>query len=357
MPKEIIMQNKATFVTIMAGGIGSRFWPASTRKFPKQFIDILGMGKSLLQLTYERFLPLTGPENILILTNEEYRDLVRQQLPDIPVANILCEPSMNNTAPAIAYAALRLEALHKDAVFVVTPSDHVILKAELFRQKIKQAIDFAASRDALVTLGIQPTRPATGYGYIHLDKPIEASIYKVKRFVEKPDKTAAEAYISSGNYLWNAGIFIWSVSSILRAMEQHTEGILDVLRSADYNTPKEEEFIRKHYPDTSKISIDYAVLETAENVYTIPADIGWSDLGTWNALHAFMEKDKWGNAISSGQVKLYDATNNLIRVPKGKRVVLKGLNGYIIVDEGNTLLIYPKEDEQEIKLVRTEIVK
>ncbi len=347
---------KNTYVTIMAGGIGSRFWPASTAEHPKQFLDILGVGKSLLQMTYERFLPLTAPERILILTNERYRSLISEQLPGLPPENILCEPSMNNTAPAIAYAALRLRANDPDAVFVVAPSDHVILKEDLFRQKIAEALDFGAQNDALLTLGIRPTRPATGYGYIELGERLKGEIHRVKRFVEKPDKHRAESYLRDGNYLWNAGIFVWSVDAILKAFDTHTNGILDVLESGVYGTPEERVFIEKNYPGTEKISIDYAVLERANNVFTIPADIGWSDLGTWNALYEFAEKDENGNALFTDRAWLRESGNNLIRLPKGKRIVAKGIQDMIIVDEGDTLLLYPKEDEQEIKQVRKDIM-
>ena len=345
-----------TYITIMAGGIGSRFWPASTAEHPKQFLDILGIGKSLLQMTYERFLPLTTPAHVLILTNERYKQLIAKQLPDVPEENILCEPSMNNTAPAIAYAALRLKAMDPDGVFVVAPSDHVILKEERFRQKIQQALNYAAGQNALLTLGIRPTRPATGYGYIERGNEVKADIYSVLRFVEKPDKETAMAYLSAQRYLWNAGIFIWSVQSILSAFRKFSPGILETLETDIYNTVAESEFIKKHYPQTEKISIDYAILERADNVFTIPADIGWSDLGTWNALYEFSDKDKSHNALFAEKVWLKDSRENLIRLPKGKQLVAKGLQGMIVVDEGDTLLIYPREDEQEIKKVRKEVM-
>ncbi len=363
-----------TYITIMAGGVGSRFWPASREDMPKQFLDILGVGKSLIRQTFERFLSIVPAENILILTNEKYTGLVNEHLPEILDKNILCEPSMNNTAPAIAYAALRIQRENPDATFVVAPSDHVILKEQIFLDKIKKAIHFAKENQALLTLGIQPTRPDTGYGYIELacscdcgcDEECDCGcehdgkgVCKVKAFREKPDLDTANKYLADGNYLWNAGIFIWTVKDILASFQQHTKGIIDVLNQMpDYlGSKNEQEYINKVYPQTTKISIDYAILENANNVFTIPADIGWSDLGTWNSLYSYLEKDDNGNVIDANKSKIIDSKNNFIRMPKNKLLVAKGMEDFIIIDEGDVLLIYPKSLEQEIKQVRQEALK
>ena len=352
------MTKNNTYITIMAGGIGSRFWPASRKDMPKQFLDILGTGKSLIQQTFQRFLALAPPENILILTNERYKNLVLEHLPELPPNNVLCEPSMNNTAPAIAYAALRLKAMNPEAVFIVAPSDHVVLKSDVFIDKLRLALQFASDNKALVTLGIQPSRPDTGYGYIEMTTDnidqLHNDIVPVKRFVEKPDLQTAKSYLKSGNFLWNAGIFIWHVNTILEAFKNHTTGILEPLEEQYdlLNTQSEQSYIDRVYPNTTKISIDYAILEKADNVYTLPSDIGWSDLGTWNSLYAYLEKDADGNVIQSPSAQLYDTKDCYIRMPKDKKIVMKGLKDYIVIDEGDVLLIYPKNLEQEIKNIK-----
>lgn len=353
------------YVVIMAGGVGSRFWPSSTEETPKQFLDILGVGKSLLRMTYERFCQIVPSDHIFIVTNRQYQALTAFHLPELPKENILLEPSRNNTAPCIAYAALRLKAIEPKATFVVAPSDHVILKEAAFKQKIEQAFSFAESTDALVTLGIVPSRPDTGYGYIETHcmcagdaADPSVGVCDVSAFKEKPDFSTAQQYVSSGHYLWNAGIFVWSVSSILMAFEQHTEGILDVLTAQPdvYNSPNEQVFIDSYYPTTQRISIDYAILEKANNVYTIPADIGWSDLGTWNSLHAYLDKDENFTVSVGANIHLIDTKDSMIRSDSDKIVVIKGLSNYIVVDEPHALLIYPKSDEQEIKKVVQERV-
>lgn len=340
----------------MAGGIGSRFWPASTIDKPKQFLDILGVGKSLIRMTFERCLRIVPVENILIVTNKRYKALVLEHLPELPERNVLCEPSMNNTAPCVAYTALRIEAENPDATFAVLPSDHVILKEDAYVDRLNEAFDFASTRDVIVTLGINPTRPDTGYGYIELEETLakgERGVKKVKSFKEKPDKVTAQQYIEAGNYLWNAGMFVWSVKSILSSFRENASTILDVLceHKQLIGTPDEQVYIDEVYPNTEKISVDYAILERAENVYTIPSDIGWSDLGTWNSLHDYLDKDDNLTVILGDQTHLINTSNCIIRSDSKKVVVIKGLQDYIVVDEPNALLIYPKGDEQEIKAV------
>lgn len=337
----------------MAGGIGSRFWPASTEETPKQFLDILGVGKSLLRLTFERFLNLVPADRILIVTNKMYKDLTMAHLPELPEENILCEPSRNNTAPCVAYTALRLKAMNPKAVFVTAPSDHVILKEEIFLDKIKQAFQFLESQEGIVTLGIQPTRPDTGYGYIETTDVTESGVLNVKAFKEKPDRQTAEQYLESGNYLWNAGIFVWKASDLLSSFELNAPEIVSILTQdlSKYNTEGEQAYIDEVYPQTPSTSVDYAILEKANNVFTIPADIGWSDLGTWNSLHAYLEKDQNETVTLGANIHLINTLNSIIRMGSDKTVVIKGLNNYIVVDEPGALLIYPKNDEQEIKQV------
>jgi mannose-1-phosphate guanylyltransferase len=348
--------NNSFYIAIMAGGIGSRFWPASTVDRPKQFLDILGVGKSLIRMTFERCLRLVPPEHILIVTNKRYKELVMEHLPELPERNILCEPSMNNTAPCVAYTALRIEAENPNATFAVLPSDHVILKEEDYVKRLEEAFDFASQNEVIVTLGIKPTRPDTGYGYIELEEegtPGDNKVRKVSSFKEKPDKITAQKYLDSGNYLWNAGMFVWSVKSILASFDQNARSILDVLTAGKdmIGTSGEQAYIDEVYPNTEKISVDYAILERADNVYTIPSDIGWSDLGTWNSLHDYLEKDDNLTVTLGEQTYLINTSNCIIRSDSKKVVVIKGLEDYIVVDEPNALLIYPKGDEQEIKAV------
>lgn len=343
-----------TFVAIMAGGVGSRFWPGSREARPKQFLDMLGVGKSLLRLTFERFLPICPASNIFIVTNAAYRDLVKQQLPELSDNQIIGEPSRNNTAPCIAYTALKLAALDPNANMVVAPSDHIVLQEGVFLEKIRQALAFAGNNDALVTLGIQPSRPDTGYGYIQFGPATEPGIFSVARFTEKPNLDNARQFVASGQYLWNAGIFVWSLPAILRAFENLAPDIFQILQPGQtrYNTPDEQAFIETHYPTTPDISVDFAIMEKSANVFTIPADFGWSDLGTWASLHAECPQDADGNVLQSQTVVALDVKNSLVRAPEGKLVVLKNLDGYIVVDEGDVLLVWPKSEEQAIKQVR-----
>jgi mannose-1-phosphate guanylyltransferase len=347
--------NNNNYVLIMAGGVGSRFWPKSRNNFPKQFLDILGIGKSLLQLTYERFLKLCPAENIFIVTNSQYEDIILCQLEGITPTQLICEPSRNNTAPCIAYASFKLRSLNEQANIVVAPSDHFILYEDIFIEKIKQALEYTDKYNALVTLGISPTRPDTGYGYIKYESVAEGGVHKVAQFKEKPTLEKAKEFLAEGNYVWNAGIFIWKVGSIISALKKHVEEIHDLFAKGEsiYNTSEEQDFIDTHYPTSPNISIDYAIMEQADNVYTIPADFGWSDLGTWASLYEAVPRNEDNNVIAARQIHVNDTTNSIIHISKDKLAVIRGLDNYIVVDEGNALLIYPKTEEQEIK----EIVK
>ncbi len=341
------------YVAIMAGGVGSRFWPASREARPKQFLDILGVGKSLLQLTFERFLKLCPATHIFIVTHEQYYNLVKAQLPQLQDNQILCEPSRNNTAPCVAYMAFKLHSLDPEANFVVAPSDHIILKEDVFIEKLLHALAFTATNEAIVTLGIEPSRPDTGYGYVHFSKDGQKGVHKVLRFQEKPPLEKARTFVDSGEYLWNAGIFVWSARTILKAFEEHSPDIHRILEQGRpyYNTLEEQEFINLHYPLTPKISVDYAILEKSPDVYTIPADIGWSDLGTWVSLHTEGSQDDVGNVVQGGDAILQEVSGSLIRLPEGKLAVVRGVENFIVVDEGDVLLIWPKDKEQEIKEV------
>ena len=343
--------DKNNYVLIMAGGVGSRFWPKSRNNFPKQFLDILGIGQSLLQLTYNRFLKLCPPENIFIVTNSQYEDIILHQLKGITPSQLICEPSRNNTAPCIAYASFKLKSLNPEANVVVAPSDHFILYEDIFIEKIRTALSYTGKHEALVTLGITPTRPDTGYGYIKYESKEQEGVYKVAQFKEKPTLEKAKEFLAEGNYVWNAGIFIWKVSSIINALKKHSEEIHTLFSKGEvmYNTLTERAFIDEHYPTSPNISIDYAIMEQADNVYTIPAEFGWSDLGTWASLFEAAPKDLDNNVISARQINVTDTHNSIIQISNDKLAVIKGLNDFIVVDEGNALLIYPKGQEQEIK--------
>jgi mannose-1-phosphate guanylyltransferase len=352
--------NKNYYVTIMAGGVGSRFWPSSTEQKPKQFLDILGVGKSLLRMTFERFLSIVPADHILIVTNKIYADIVKSELPEIPTENILCEPSRNNTAPCVAYTALRLLSKNKDAVFVTVPSDHVILKEETFLNHIKEALNMVEKENCITTLGIKPTRPDTGYGYIHVeDEVIIGKSQKVLEFKEKPKLDVAEIYLQSGKYLWNAGIFIWKASDLIQSFDKYAPDIISILSEdiTKFGTTEEQDYIDSVYPKTPNISVDYAILENSDKVLTIPVDIGWSDLGTWNSLHDYLDKDENNTVTIGSNTLLIDTENSIIRSDSNKTVVIKGLKNYIVVDEADALLIYPKSDEQEIKNVVNSLQK
>lgn len=343
----------------MAGGIGSRFWPVSKSTYPKQFLDILGTGKTLIQQTFDRFRNVCPVENVFVVTNEAYRDIVKSQLPELADYQILGEPVMRNTAPCIAYASNKILKLDPKATIIVTPADHLILKEDRFETTILQCIEKAAETSYLITLGIVPTRPDTGYGYIqYTDSTLDEGFYKVKTFTEKPNSELANTFLKSGDFLWNAGIFIWSAASIIKAFEKYLPDILEIFKDgkAFYNTPKEQDFIRQAYVQCTNISIDYGIMEKAENVYVIPGDFGWSDLGTWGSVYTVKEKDEAGNTfIGSKKIMMLDSTNCIVNVPPHKLVILQGMNDFIVVESQDTLLICRKEKEQLIKQIVADV--
>ncbi|OUR99372.1 mannose-1-phosphate guanylyltransferase [Flavobacteriales bacterium 33_180_T64] len=347
------MQNKNYYAILMAGGVGSRFWPVSTQDFPKQFHDMLGTGDTLIQKTFSRLSKLIPKENIFILTNERYNDLVFEQLPEVTKRQVVLEPEMRNTAPCILYAALKIQKENEDAVMIVAPSDHWIEDENAFTQNVQQAFDFCSQNDALMTLGIQPTFPNTGYGYIEYDKSSNDSIKNVNQFREKPDYNTAKDFIDQGNFLWNAGIFMWSVKSVIEAFKSNQPQLYSLfeLGCDVYNTDLENAFIRDNYGKAENISVDYAIMEHSKNVYVLPATFDWNDLGTWGSLYDKLDKDSSGNAVVNAQTLAEDASGNMIRTKADKVVVVDGLQDYIIVDKDEVLLIFPKTKEQDIKKV------
>ncbi|GAA3966258.1 mannose-1-phosphate guanylyltransferase [Mucilaginibacter dorajii] len=351
--------NKNYYAIIMAGGIGSRFWPISRTSHPKQFIDILGTGKTLIQNTYERFLKVCPKENIYVVTNENYTKLVKTQLPDMEDQQILTEPVMRNTAPCVAYGCFKIENLNPDAAIVVAPSDQQILDEDAFVNSILRSLETATANDCLVTLGIKPSRPDTGYGYIqYTDNTINEDFHKVKTFTEKPTLEIAKTFIQSGDFLWNAGIFVWSAKAIVKAFEQYLPDMHEIFADARpvYNTENERNHINQAYQQCINISIDYGVMEKADNVYVLPSDFGWSDLGTWASIYDLAEKDYVGNAvIPSEKVIMYDSSNCMVNVPGEKLVILKGLHDFIVVESNNTLLICPRDQEQNVKQVVADV--
>ncbi len=342
-------------LVIMAGGVGSRFWPMSTTEKPKQFIDVLGVGRSLLQLTFDRFKGICSPENVWVVTNRSYKDLVLEQLPEIPVTNILCEPCRRNTAPCIAYVSWRIKSKDRNANIVVTPSDHIVTNCEEFKRVISQCLKFTSETDAIITLGMKPTRPETGYGYIQADlsscSPRNKEIFRVDSFREKPDLETAKKYIQNKSYFWNAGIFIWSVNTIVNAFRIYQPAISKIFESLQhvYGTPKEQEEIDLRFPECENISVDYAIMEKAEEIFVCPADFGWSDLGTWGSLLVQTKKDLYGNGVIGENVSLFDTHNCIVHTLDKKKVVIQGLDGYIVADDGNKLLICKLSEEQRIK--------
>jgi mannose-1-phosphate guanylyltransferase len=335
----------------MAGGVGSRFWPVSTTEFPKQFHDMLGAGATLIQKTFSRLSKIIPIENIYILTNERYNSIVLEQLPAVKQAQVLLEPAMKNTAPCILYASLKIQKQNPNAVMVVAPSDHWIEDEAAFTKDLQKCFDFCSSKDALMTLGVLPTFPNTGFGYIEYDKSEEESIKKVNQFREKPNYETAKSFLSAGNFLWNGGIFIWSVQAILAAFKEFQPEMNNLFISGSnaYNTENETNFINDNYGAAENISIDYAILEKAKNVYVLPATFDWNDLGTWGSLHEKLEKDENNNSLVNARVLLNNSSNNIISTGKNKLVIIDGLEDFIIVDKDNVLLIYPKSKEQEIK--------
>ena len=344
--------NKHHYVAIMAGGIGSRFWPKSRTSYPKQFLDILNTGKTLIQWTFERYAAFIPKENIFVVTSEEYSEIVVEQLPDIPKENIVAEPSRKNTAPCVAYISFKLLQKDPEASLIVAPSDHMILDGENFKKITTQALAFVDKQEAFITLGITPTYPNTGYGYIQFDSKIIAeNIHKVKTFTEKPNLELAKTFVASGEFLWNGGIFVWKVKTVVNAFEKYQPEMFELFdgEKEKFNTAKEKESIKKIYPQCTNVSIDYAIMEKADNVYVIPSSFGWSDLGTWNSAYENLDKDYLGNAVASDNVIVIDATKCMVSAPQEKLLLLQGLDDFIIVDTKDVLMICKKDKEQAIK--------
>jgi mannose-1-phosphate guanylyltransferase len=344
--------NKNYYVAILAGGIGSRFWPQSRTAYPKQFLDILNTGKTLIQFTFERYASFLPKENIYIVTVEEYIKIVQEQLPEINPSNILAEPSRKNTAPCISYIAFKIIQLNAEASLIVAPSDHLVLDNSEFEKVVLKALDFVTHKEAFITLGIKPTYPNTGYGYIqHEPVSVADNIFKVKTFTEKPNIELARTFIASGDFLWNAGIFIWQVRDFIKAFEQYQPEMFELFSAGQeyFNTPEEQNALARIYPLCTNISIDYAVMEKANNVYVIPSSFGWSDLGTWNSAYENLEKDYLGNAVAGDNVMIIDATRCMVSAPHNKLLVLQGLDDFIVIDTKDVLLICKKDKEQQIK--------
>lgn len=340
-----------TNIVIMAGGIGSRLWPVSTPEMPKQFIDLLGVGKSLLQLTVERFRSVAGIAGMWVVTSENYVDIVRKQLPEMPADHILAEPVPRNTAPCIAYACWRIMREDPEANIVVTPSDAIVLKTELFSEIISKALEFTASSSSIVTVGIHPDRPETGYGYICSSSKEECNILKVNEFREKPDRETAERYLAAGNYFWNAGIFVWSVSTIVDQMRRHAPQIAGMMDKIawTFGTEEEKVALAEFFPQCDKISIDYAVMEKSDSIYVISADLGWSDLGSWTSAGSHIAEGTDGNRVVGKDVRLIDSEGCIVHAEDCKKVVVKGLKDYVVACRGGNLLVCPAADEQKIK--------
>ncbi len=342
------------YCVIMAGGIGSRFWPLSTARRPKQFLDILGTGKTFIRSTFERFLPLVPAENFLVVTSAQYRDQVLQQLPELSPDQVLLEPLRRNTAPCIAYAAYRIRSRNPQARMIVTPADHLITGEAVFQEIVQQGLDFASAGDALLTIGITPSRPETGYGYIQIETACPSgtpNIDKVKTFTEKPNEEMARIFVDSGEFFWNSGIFIWSLPSILAALERHLPEVNARFQTGAglYGTPKEQAFIDEIYPECENISIDYGVMEKSTNVYVRCGDFGWSDIGTWGSLYQHSEKDPAQNAVANGNAVVYDTSGTVINLPKGRIAVVEGLSDYLVIEKDDVLLICRKTSEQSIR--------
>lgn len=351
--------NKDYYAVIMAGGVGSRFWPLSTAKYPKQFHDMLGMGETLLQSTFNRLTKVVPYENILILSNEAYNDIIKEQLPTITQEQIILEPAMRNTAPCILLAALKIKKRNPNAVMIVAPSDHFINGEEAFSSDINLAFEAANNEDILITLGIKPTFPNTGYGYIKYGKEEGEDLQKVEVFTEKPTLRNAKKYLEDGNYAWNAGIFIWKASIIADSFNTYLPELFNLFNDGELalNTSKEEKFVQEAYPKAQNISIDYAIMEKSDAVYVIPASFKWSDLGTWVSLHEELAKDEHKNAVVNAQLMPQDATGNMVYTHNSKVVVVDGLKDFIIVDDKDVLLIVPKEKEQYIKEIRNKVME
>jgi mannose-1-phosphate guanylyltransferase len=345
--------NKNNYAILMAGGVGSRFWPVSTQDFPKQFHDMLGTGDTLIQKTFKRLSKLIPKENIFILTNERYEDLVFQQLPEVTKRQVVLEPAMRNTAPCILYAALKIQKENPDALMLVAPSDHWIENEDAFVKNVQQCFNYCSQNNVLMTLGIEPSFPNTGYGYIEFDKASKTDIKGVNKFTEKPDYKTAKDFLDQGNFLWNAGIFMWHVKSVINAFKINQPDLFSLFEKGIevYNTDFEDDFVRDNYGKAENISVDYAIIEKSKNVYVLPAEFDWNDLGTWGSLYDKLDKDIDNNAVVNAKALTQNASNNLIYTHNDKVVVIDGLNDYIVVDKDEVLLIYPKEKEQDIKKV------
>lgn len=344
--------NKHHYVVIMAGGIGTRFWPMSRTNFPKQFLDILNIGKTLIQSTFERFSSFIPVNNIFVVTSDEYVNIVKKQLPQLPLQNILAEPSRKNTAPCIAYISFKLNLLDPNALMIVAPADHIISNTIAFSKVSLEALAFVRKHNAFITLGINPSHPNTGYGYIQYEQPsVSDNVYKVKTFTEKPNLELAKTFVASGEFLWNAGIFVWQVKNILVAFEKYLPEMFELFAAQKdkFNTPEEEKALLDIYPFSPNISIDFGVMEKADNVYVIPSSFGWSDLGTWNSAYDNLNKDHNANAITGNNVMVIDSKNSIVHSMDNKLLVLQGLEDYIVVDTADVLLICKKDKEQDIK--------
>lgn len=349
--------NPHRYCVIMCGGIGSRFWPYSRADKPKQFLDLFGTGRSLLQMCYDRMLSLVRPENIFVVTNRNYVDMVSEQLPDITADRMLLEPTRRNTAPCIAWAAWHIAAMDPKASMIVAPSDHLITRETVFDECVMRGFDFVERHDALLTLGINPTRPETGYGYIQIGREIEPKLLEVKTFTEKPSKDLAQVFIDTGEFFWNAGIFLWQAEVIKKAIRRYAPDMACVFdRGAEvFNTPDEEAYITANFPACPSISIDFAVLEKADNVYVECANFGWSDLGTWGSLYENSDYDAARNVTVASEVMTYNSSGNIFMAPAGKLVVAAGIHDCIVADAGDVLLICPRSDEQQIKVMLTDV--
>ena len=351
--------NSNTYCVIMAGGVGSRFWPLSTSKTPKQFLDILGTGKTLIQQTYDRFKPICPPENILVVTSGNYHDLVLEQLPELTSAQVLSEPVRRNTAPCIAFANAVIKSKNPDAIIVVTPADHLILNEDLFRTNIVNGLEFIADNDTLLTLGIKPSRPETGYGYIQIEEEenLPKDFCKVKTFTEKPNLEMAKIFYESGEFFWNSGIFMWTLKSIEKAFNKHLNEVSSLFDAflSSVGTTDQAKHLYDTYINCKNISIDYGIMEKADNVYVQMVDFGWSDLGTWTSLHDNSERNKENNVVLSGKALLYNTKDSVVHLPEGKMAVIQGLDNYIVVQSDKSLLICPKENEQQIRQFTTDL--
>lgn len=346
-----------TYIVIMAGGIGSRFWPLSKANFPKQFLDILGTGKTFLQETAERFLPIAPYENMLVVTNQEYKNIVKEQLPEIPEENILLEPIRKNTAPCIAFANAFIAKKNPNATVITSPADHLILQSDTFINTINEGLEFVSNNDALLTIGIKPSRPETGYGYIQInsDEKSSSNIMRVKTFTEKPNTELAQFFVKSGEFFWNSGIFIWKLNSIISAFEKHLPDVYHLFDDYFTGENQDKEGLSYVYSECQNISVDYAIMEKANNVYVIKAGFGWSDLGTWGSLFENLTKDKNNNIIRGDHVYVHESSNNFIQLSNGKIAVINGVSNMILVEHENMLLISNKDKEQELKNIVNQI--